>query len=337
MLKLEGLVALPWSMGERSGVSFRASKVESTGVAGGDQREQGREAGGLTATVRDGGRRACDLARHVRALRARAAAPDWETLGQRSGGAVALPGRAGADRRAGRVAQWVLCRSAGRCRWRALVVLVRGRRGCWPGAAGPPAHRHGPRSRARVRRAWERAVIDAGAARGPLQGPRVRSVQPGGGRRAAAGAGARAAPRSPSWTRGAISSRRACACVRCAWSAIEPTAAVAEVMLVRRDPFEDPAPLPWPHAGRGAAVVVGAGAGRRRRARRALAIGLVERNVLSAASPARASPPRCRCSSPPRRWIRGRGCGCWTASWSSWRCGRRSPSSSPAPTATRRS
>ncbi len=35
MLKLEGLVALPWAMGERSGVSFRASKVESIGVAGG--------------------------------------------------------------------------------------------------------------------------------------------------------------------------------------------------------------------------------------------------------------------------------------------------------------
>jgi hypothetical protein len=39
MLKLEGLVALPWSMGERSGVSFRASKIETTGVAGGTQRQ----------------------------------------------------------------------------------------------------------------------------------------------------------------------------------------------------------------------------------------------------------------------------------------------------------
>ncbi len=35
MLKLEGLVALPWSMGDRSGVSFRASKIEANGVAGG--------------------------------------------------------------------------------------------------------------------------------------------------------------------------------------------------------------------------------------------------------------------------------------------------------------
>src|SRR5215217_5956762 len=38
MLKLQGLVALPWSMGERSGVSFRANKVASIGAAGGAQR-----------------------------------------------------------------------------------------------------------------------------------------------------------------------------------------------------------------------------------------------------------------------------------------------------------
>lgn len=38
MLRLEGLVALPWSMGDRSGVSFRANRVEPIGVAGGAQR-----------------------------------------------------------------------------------------------------------------------------------------------------------------------------------------------------------------------------------------------------------------------------------------------------------
>ena len=38
MLKLEGLVATPWTMGDRSGVSFRASRVESIGVAPGAQR-----------------------------------------------------------------------------------------------------------------------------------------------------------------------------------------------------------------------------------------------------------------------------------------------------------
>ena len=35
LLKLEGLVALPWSMGDRSGVAFRANRVEAAGVAGG--------------------------------------------------------------------------------------------------------------------------------------------------------------------------------------------------------------------------------------------------------------------------------------------------------------
>jgi hypothetical protein len=46
MLKLGGLVALPWSMGERSGVSFRADKIESNGVApgAGSQRQQEKAA-----------------------------------------------------------------------------------------------------------------------------------------------------------------------------------------------------------------------------------------------------------------------------------------------------
>ena len=44
MLKLEGLVALPWSMGDRSGVSFRANKVETAGVAGGNQRPADKQA-----------------------------------------------------------------------------------------------------------------------------------------------------------------------------------------------------------------------------------------------------------------------------------------------------
>src|SRR3954449_11335927 len=35
MLQLEGLVALPWSMGDRSGVAFRANRVKSTGMATG--------------------------------------------------------------------------------------------------------------------------------------------------------------------------------------------------------------------------------------------------------------------------------------------------------------
>lgn len=35
MLALEGLVAMPWSMNDRSGVAFRASRIRITGVAGG--------------------------------------------------------------------------------------------------------------------------------------------------------------------------------------------------------------------------------------------------------------------------------------------------------------
>ena len=35
MLRFEGLVAIPWSMSDRSGVAFRANRVESLGVAGG--------------------------------------------------------------------------------------------------------------------------------------------------------------------------------------------------------------------------------------------------------------------------------------------------------------
>src|SRR3954465_9009284 len=35
MLELEGLVAMPWAMNERSGVAFRANRVRAVGVAGG--------------------------------------------------------------------------------------------------------------------------------------------------------------------------------------------------------------------------------------------------------------------------------------------------------------
>src|SRR3954452_4438697 len=35
MLELEGLVAMPWAMNERSGVAFRANRVRAIGVAGG--------------------------------------------------------------------------------------------------------------------------------------------------------------------------------------------------------------------------------------------------------------------------------------------------------------
>ena len=43
MLKLDGLVATPWSMGERSGVSFRVDRGEGQGVAPGAQSQRQRE------------------------------------------------------------------------------------------------------------------------------------------------------------------------------------------------------------------------------------------------------------------------------------------------------
>ncbi len=45
MLKLDGLVALPWSMGDRSGVSFRANRIEANGVAPGGHRQPGKAEG----------------------------------------------------------------------------------------------------------------------------------------------------------------------------------------------------------------------------------------------------------------------------------------------------
>src|SRR3954470_3304348 len=35
LLELDGLVAMPWAMNERSGVAFRANHVKTVGVAGG--------------------------------------------------------------------------------------------------------------------------------------------------------------------------------------------------------------------------------------------------------------------------------------------------------------
>src|SRR3954471_10414144 len=42
MLELEGLVAMPWSMNERSGVAFRANRIRAVGVAGGSSSPNGR-------------------------------------------------------------------------------------------------------------------------------------------------------------------------------------------------------------------------------------------------------------------------------------------------------
>jgi hypothetical protein len=43
MLTLHGLVATPWTMTDRSGVSFRVDRVEAQGVAPGAQRAREQE------------------------------------------------------------------------------------------------------------------------------------------------------------------------------------------------------------------------------------------------------------------------------------------------------
>ena len=60
MLKLHGLVATPWSMTDRSGVSFRVDRVEAQGVAPGAQRRaRAGEGGGVAAERCGGGRQWC--------------------------------------------------------------------------------------------------------------------------------------------------------------------------------------------------------------------------------------------------------------------------------------
>jgi hypothetical protein len=44
MLRLDGLVAMPWSMGDRSGVAFRANRVQEVGAGAGAGRAAKSEA-----------------------------------------------------------------------------------------------------------------------------------------------------------------------------------------------------------------------------------------------------------------------------------------------------
>src|SRR5215208_1250937 len=101
--------------------------------------------------------------------------------------------------------------------------------------------------RASLRRGWERAAVDTGLSNGPLRVPRVIDVHgiPAGDilrvrvRRGQSVAALDACA-------GALA---ACLRVREVRIDQEPgDAAIARVTLVRRDPFEAPAPLPWPSA-----------------------------------------------------------------------------------------
>ena len=140
------------------------------------------------------------------------------------------------------------------------------RRWCWR-RAGAPARRGGL-----CARLGAAGVGACGGRRGlavdALRVPRVLEVG-GSGPVSGCGCASAAASRWRRSRRGARSWRRACACARSACSRERGDAAIARVTLVRRDPFDDAAPLPWPDARRGGAVAVGADPGRRRRARRA--------------------------------------------------------------------
>jgi hypothetical protein len=116
--------------------------------------------------------------------------------------------------------------------------------------------------RAWLLRAWARAMADAGLADGPWRVPRVLGT-------ARVAAGDRLQVRV---LRGQsaldLEARREelAACLRVGEVRVQrdrADAALAEVTLVRRDPFEHAAPLPWPAAVAAALSLWGAGAGRR--------------------------------------------------------------------------
>lgn len=137
---------------------------------------------------------------------------------------------------------------------------------------------------ARVRRGWERAVLDVGAATGPFAGPRVvaaRSVAAGELLRVRVHRGFSVAE---------LDARRdqLAACLRVRDVRVErdrSDGAVAEVLLVRRDPFEDATPLPWPAVDADRVslwdpVPVGVD-----EHGETMSLGLVERNVLIGGEP----------------------------------------------------
>jgi hypothetical protein len=137
---------------------------------------------------------------------------------------------------------------------------------------------------ARVRRAWDRAVLDARAATGPFRGPRVLSVTA-----VAAGDLLRVRVRRGSSV-SELDERREqlAACLRVREVRVlrdRADGALATVALVRRDPFEDADVLPWPNAGADEvslwdSIPVGVDEHGER-----VEIGLVERNVLIGGEP----------------------------------------------------
>jgi DNA segregation ATPase FtsK/SpoIIIE-like protein len=135
-----------------------------------------------------------------------------------------------------------------------------------------------------VRRSWDRAVIDAGAAAGPWRAPRVLSIE-----RAPIGELLRVrVQRGFSVAELEARSEALAACLRVREVRLRREAgdgSLASVVLVRRDPFGDAAALLWPKAGAEELSLwdetpVGVD-----EQSEPVAIGLVERNVLIGGEP----------------------------------------------------
>jgi FtsK/SpoIIIE family len=135
-----------------------------------------------------------------------------------------------------------------------------------------------------VRRSWAGAVTDAGLADGPLRLPWVVRV-----RRVPAGDVLRVrVPRGQSVQDLEARAERLAACLRAREVRVQRErgdGAIAEVMIVRRDPFDDPTPLAWPQVGVAESslwepVPVGID-----EQGGLVSIGLVERNVLVGGEP----------------------------------------------------
>jgi hypothetical protein len=137
---------------------------------------------------------------------------------------------------------------------------------------------------ARIRRAWDRAVTDTGLAAGPLRAPRVVAVA-----RVAVGELLRVRVHR-GFSVGELDARSeqlaACLRVREVRVLRDPgNGALANVVLVRRDPFDATGPLPWPGAGVGELslwdpIVLGVD-----EQGEPVEVELVERNVLVGGEP----------------------------------------------------
>jgi ribosomal 50S subunit-recycling heat shock protein len=137
---------------------------------------------------------------------------------------------------------------------------------------------------AALRRAWARAVVDSGLSDGPLRYPRVR-----GATRVAAGDEVVVRVRRGQSVAD-VENRcdQLAACLRVREVRVlrdREDGALARVTLVRRDPFDDDAPLAWPHADAETASLwdrLPLGVDERGEL---VQVGLVERNVLIGGEP----------------------------------------------------